>query len=96
MGSGVVTLAVPEAIYPILAVKLNEPVIRPLPSDPDGKFSADAADELFALAARADALLIGCRIGAFCGIGRIGCAADSDITMPDGRGCRWHKCTGGA
>ncbi len=63
MGSGVVTLAVPEAIYPILAVKLNEPVIRPLPSDQDGKFSADAADELFALAARADALLIGCGLG---------------------------------
>lgn len=63
MGSGVVTLAVPEAIYPILAVKLNEPVIRTLPSDPDGKFSAGAADELFALAARADALLIGCGLG---------------------------------
>ena len=29
MGSGIVTLAVPDCIYPILAVKLNEPVIRP-------------------------------------------------------------------
>ncbi|MGM9612944.1 MAG: NAD(P)H-hydrate dehydratase [Butyricicoccus sp.] len=63
MGSGVVTLAVPEAIYPILAVKLNEPVVRPLPADETGKFSAAAADELLALAARADALLIGSGLG---------------------------------
>lgn len=63
MGSGVVTLAVPETVYPILAVKLNEPVVRALPADADGKFSADAADELLALAARADALLVGCGLG---------------------------------
>ena len=63
MGSGVVTLAVPEAIYPILAVKLNEPVVRPMPADETGKFSAAAADELLALAARADALLIGSGLG---------------------------------
>ena len=31
MGSGVVTLAVPERAWPVLAVKLSEPVVRPLP-----------------------------------------------------------------
>lgn len=63
MGSGVVTLAVPETIYPILAGKLNEPVVYPMPADKSGKFSAEAAEELFALAARADALLIGSGLG---------------------------------
>lgn len=63
MGSGVVTLAVPEPVYPILAVKLNEPVVRPMPADGTGKFSAEAADALMELAARADALLIGSGLG---------------------------------
>ena len=63
MGSGVVTLAVPEAIYPILAVKLNEPVVRPFPCDSSGKFSAGAQEELVQLAAHADALLIGSGLG---------------------------------
>ena len=36
MGSGVVTLATPERAWPVLAVKLNEPVVRPMPCDADG------------------------------------------------------------
>ena len=63
MGSGVVTLAVPEAIYPVLAVKLNEPVVRPMPCDEAGRFSVNAVDELLALAAHADAMLLGCGLG---------------------------------
>lgn len=63
MGSGVVTLAVPEAVYPILAVKLNEPVVRPLPGDGEGKFARAALEELQALASRADALLVGSGLG---------------------------------
>ncbi len=54
MGSGIVTLCVPQQIYPILAVKLNEPVIVPY----DVSQSALAGH-----AARADALLIGCGLG---------------------------------
>ena len=30
-GSGIVTLMIPQCIYPILAVKLQEPVIYPVP-----------------------------------------------------------------
>ena len=63
MGSGVVTLAVPEAIYPILAVKLNEPVVRPLPCDAEGKFSKEALPELHHLMSRADAMLLGSGLG---------------------------------
>lgn len=50
-GSGIVTLCVPLQIYPILAVKLNEPVVVPYDTN---------APELDGRAARADALLIGC------------------------------------
>ena len=63
MGSGVVTLAVPEKAWPVLAVKLNEPVVRPLPCGADGMFSLEALPALLELTARADALLIGCGLG---------------------------------
>lgn len=60
MGSGIVALAVPREIWPVLAVKLNEPVIYPLPGTPNGRFSRDACISLLALAGKADAMLIGC------------------------------------
>ena len=63
MGSGVVTLAVPQGAWPVLAVKLNEPVVRPMPQDENGLFSVDALPKLLALAEKADALLIGCGLG---------------------------------
>ena len=61
-GAGVVTLAVPESIYPILAVKLNEPVVLSLP-DLDGKLCTASLDTLEASLRRADALLIGPGLG---------------------------------
>lgn len=39
-GAGLVTVAVPEAIYPIVAVKCDSAMPRPLPSGPDGMLSA--------------------------------------------------------
>lgn len=45
-GSGIVTLAVPQCIYPILAGKLNEPTFLPLASDTDGKITADSLPPL--------------------------------------------------
>ena len=63
MGSGVVTLAVPERAWPVLAVKLSEPVVRPLPCTEDGLFSIRALPRLLELAEHADALLIGCGLG---------------------------------
>lgn len=62
-GSGVVTLAVPEAVYGILAGKLSEPVVRPLPCDAEGKLIPAAAEVLAPTLARADALLVGCGLG---------------------------------
>ena len=63
MGSGVVTLAVPEKAWPVLAVKLSEPVVRPVPNDENGLLSVQSIAALLPLAARADALLIGCGLG---------------------------------
>lgn len=63
MGSGIVTLAVPQTAWSILTVKLNAPVVRPFPCTEDGFFSLDALPHLLALTERADALLIGCGIG---------------------------------
>lgn len=63
MGSGVVTLAVPQGAWPVLAVKLNEPVVRPMPQEENGLFSIEALPKLLALAEKADALLIGCGLG---------------------------------
>ena len=61
-GAGVVTLAVPQSIYPILAVKLNEPVVLSLP-DADGKVCPASLDTLTPSLQRADALLIGPGLG---------------------------------
>ena len=44
-GAGLVYLAVPESIYAIEAVKLNEPIVFPLPDD-EGKLAASAAEEI--------------------------------------------------
>ena len=63
MGSGVVTLATPERAWPVLAVKLNEPVVRPMPCGADGMLSREALPALLSLAEKADALLIGCGLG---------------------------------
>lgn len=74
MGSGVVTLATPEKAWPVLAVKLNEPVVRPMPCGTDGMLSREALPVLTALAARADAVLIGCGLGLSDAVTEIVCA----------------------
>lgn len=57
MGSGIVTLAVPADIYPILAVKLNEPVIYP--------YTETDWQQAVARAGRSAACLIGPGLGHF-------------------------------
>ncbi|MDO5142977.1 MAG: NAD(P)H-hydrate dehydratase [Eubacteriales bacterium] len=82
MGSGVVTLAVPTQAWPVLAVKLNEPVVRPLPGGADGTLDRAAVPELLALAARADAVLIGCGLGRSPGVTEAVCAVLAQATCP--------------
>lgn len=61
-GAGLVFLGVPDCIYQIEAVKLNEPVVFPLP-DEEGKLSRDAIPEILSRLPQMDAVLIGCGLG---------------------------------
>ena len=61
-GAGLVFLGVPESIYAIEAVKLNEAVVFPLP-DRDGKLSCDAIGDILERLPKMDAVLIGCGLG---------------------------------
>ncbi len=61
-GAGLVFLGVPESIYAIEAVKLNEPVVFPLPEE-DGKLSGQALAEISQRLTQMDAVLIGCGLG---------------------------------
>ncbi|MBD9116489.1 MAG: NAD(P)H-hydrate dehydratase [Clostridiales bacterium] len=61
-GAGLVFLGVPESIYGIEAVKLNEPVIFPLP-DAGGRLSADAVPKILARLPQMDAVLVGPGLG---------------------------------
>lgn len=61
-GAGLVFLGVPESIYGIEAVKLNEPVIFSLP-DAGGRLSADAVPEILTRLPQMDAVLVGPGLG---------------------------------
>ena len=61
-GAGLVFLGVPESIYQIEAVKLNEAIVFPLP-DEDGKLSAAAIPEILERLPKVDAVLIGPGLG---------------------------------
>ena len=61
-GAGLVYLGVPESIYAIEAVKLDEPIVFPLP-DVAGKLSGDAIPEIMKYLPRMDAVLIGPGMG---------------------------------
>ena len=68
MGAGLVFLGVPEAIYNIMAAKLDEEMPFPLPDDGEGKLAAIAGDVLLSRSAECDALLIGPGLGRSPGI----------------------------
>ena len=61
-GAGLVFLGVPESIYAIEAVKLNEAIVFPLP-DRNGKLSRDAIPEILSRLPKMDAVLTGCGMG---------------------------------
>lgn len=61
-GAGLVFLGVPESIYAIEAVKLNEPVVFPL-ADAGGRLSKDAIPEILKRLPNMDAVLIGPGLG---------------------------------
>ena len=61
-GAGLVFLGVPESIYEIEAVKLDEPIVFPLPEE-DRKLSAAAIPQILGRLPQMDAVLIGPGLG---------------------------------
>lgn len=61
-GAGLVFLGVPESIYEIEAVKLDEPIVFPLPEE-DGKLSGAAIPQILSRLPQMDAVLIGPGLG---------------------------------
>ena len=66
-GSGLVYLGVPQSIYAIEAVKLDEAIVFPLP-DENGMLSPNSADEVEKRMAQMDAVLIGPGLGQSAGV----------------------------
>lgn len=69
-GAGLVYLCVPESIYTIVASKLLEPVIFPMP-DENGMLSASAIDAIAGLLDITDAILIGPGLGKSTGTSQV-------------------------
>ena len=69
-GAGLVFLGVPEGIYEIEAIKLNEPVVFPLP-DREGKLSSLGLPEILDRVKKMDAVLLGPGLGQSEGVFRI-------------------------
>lgn len=62
-GAGLIFLGVPERVYPILAVKLDEPIVFPLPDGGSGGLTRKAIPEIERRLASSDACLIGPGLG---------------------------------
>jgi len=62
-GAGLVTLATPQSLQPILATKLTEVTYLPLPEAQPGIISPEAASLLPEWLPQYDALLLGCGLG---------------------------------
>jgi NAD(P)H-hydrate epimerase len=70
-GAGLVSLGVPASVYPILAAKLDEAMVFPLPDDADGKLCDAALPELLRRLESSTACLIGPGLGRSEQVGRV-------------------------
>ena len=61
-GAGLVYVGVPETVYPIVAGKLDEPMVFPLPAE-YGKLSSGAAKWISEMLPKMDAVLVGPGMG---------------------------------
>lgn len=61
-GAGLIYVGVPKSIYPIVAGKLMEPMVFPLPEE-NGMLSEAAVPEILRRLSDCDACLIGCGLG---------------------------------
>ena len=81
VGAGLVYLAVPECIYAIEAVKLNEPIVQSLP-DNDGKYAPEAIPQLREMMLGKDVVLIGPGIGQSTGTADVVCTVLKNFDGP--------------
>lgn len=61
-GAGLITVATPKTVWPIIAAKLDEPMVVPEP-DAEGKLCLAAREDLLERLAKSDACLIGPGLG---------------------------------
>ena len=62
-GAGLVYLGVPDSVYPIVASKLEEPVVFPLPANGNGRFGRSSLGEIVERLRDKTACLVGPGIG---------------------------------
>ena len=62
-GAGLIFVGVPEAVYPIVAQKLDEPMVFPLACDGEGKLNTRAIPEIVRRLEGCDACLVGPGLG---------------------------------
>lgn len=62
-GAGLITLAVPRQVWPVLAAKLDEPMVLPVPDDASGRLCLAAEPTLRERLAGSDACLLGPGLG---------------------------------
>ncbi len=62
-GAGLVSLATPQSVYPIVAAQLTETIHLPLPEDAEGRIHPDAALVLAELMPLYDAMAVGSGMG---------------------------------
>ena len=63
VGAGLVTLATPESVYPLVAARLTETIHLPLPEDAEGRIDPSAADIINERIDSYSALAVGCGMG---------------------------------
>lgn len=80
-GAGLVFTGVPQKVYPIIAGRLLEPMVFPLP-DADGMLSEQAIPEILNRLKTCDACLIGCGLGRSEGVRRVVEAVLSEAVCP--------------
>ena len=62
-GAGLIFVGVPEDVYPIVAQKLDEPMVFPLPCDGEGRLNTRAVPEIVRRLENCDACLVGPGLG---------------------------------
>lgn len=62
-GAGLVTVATPRSVYPVVAGQLTEALVRPVAAGDDEGLTADAVDEILEMASGVDVLAVGPGLG---------------------------------